>query len=221
MVHATNNTEYYTYLRIQIFIFAFLILGLCSLCHTVVRQLSNLVNCSTFCSMCPIEQNCYNSLARLHFDWFEAPKNGYQMWMFSYDFRYIFLVGIFFKQDHPNFKIIEKKLLKMWYTFKIFHICSHTLIMLGVAIIPKFNKFEWFPFKYVIFVFLFADFSPNIKLDCDDKTTLDPGCEIVNGRCKCWKNIKRCKSSMHHWSYKNIDVSIVFELFFLGFRNKT
>lgn len=55
------------------------------------------------------------------------------------------------------------------------------------------------------FFLFFADFTTN-KLDCEDRITLDPGCEIVNGRCKCWKNVKRCKSTFHHWSYKNMDV---------------
>lgn len=55
------------------------------------------------------------------------------------------------------------------------------------------------------FFYVPTDFTSR-KLDCEDRVTLRPGCEIASGRCKCWKNVKRCRNATHHWSYRNIDV---------------
>uniref|UniRef100_A0A182LS83 Uncharacterized protein n=1 Tax=Anopheles culicifacies TaxID=139723 RepID=A0A182LS83_9DIPT len=42
--------------------------------------------------------------------------------------------------------------------------------------------------------------------DCPETVLIEPGCEIVNRKCKCWDRIRLCKSkSISKWDFKNME----------------
>uniref|UniRef100_A0A182N3U1 Uncharacterized protein n=1 Tax=Anopheles dirus TaxID=7168 RepID=A0A182N3U1_9DIPT len=44
--------------------------------------------------------------------------------------------------------------------------------------------------------------------DCPETVLIEPGCEIVNRKCKCWDRIRLCKSkSITKWDFKNMEAS--------------
>uniref|UniRef100_A0A182FUP3 Uncharacterized protein n=1 Tax=Anopheles albimanus TaxID=7167 RepID=A0A182FUP3_ANOAL len=42
--------------------------------------------------------------------------------------------------------------------------------------------------------------------DCPDTVLIEPGCEIVNRKCKCWDRIRLCRSkAISKWDFKNME----------------
>lgn len=84
--------------------------------------------------------------------------------------------------------------------------------------IRSFLTFAFTQFAFLIFQFSdlppasLEDFSESSKLEnCQETLNVQPGCEIVNRKCKCWsQTIMVCKEgSIKRWDFENFQVSFV------------
>lgn len=49
------------------------------------------------------------------------------------------------------------------------------------------------------------------NLKCPDRLTLEPGCAIINGKCKCMGWSQACQSTGLRWDFKNLEVNFAAE----------
>lgn len=118
----------------------------------------------------------------------------------------------FYDNSSPRSRAPRRRSRSFLGRFCLWVICVVYFVILGILYThtPRTAAYmQEISYIHVCFGFRpLADFSPAQQLDCDDRTTLGPGCEIVNNRCRCWKRLRRCRSTTQHqhWSYRNMEV---------------